>query len=78
MSFSARGLQKKEMTATFLRFVLKKLTGKLVLDYVKLLNKFNNSFVRNKFLQKCFLNDIIPDFLWLRVFFWIKWCREFK
>ena len=78
MSLKARGLQKKEMTATFLRMVLKKLTGKLVLDYVKLLNKFNNSFLRIKLLQKCFLNDIIPDFLRLSVFFWINCCRDFN
>ena len=64
---------KAEMTAILLpppllRLVLKrKLTWKLVLDYLKRLNKFNTSFMRIKFLRKCLDNDITPDFLRFRV-----------
>ena len=64
---------KAEMTAfllppPLLRLVLKrKLTWKLVLDYLKQFNKFNTSFMRIKFLRKCLNNDITPDFLRFRV-----------
>ena len=60
---------KEEMTVIvlpppLLRFVLKrKLTWKLVLEFLKQFNKFNISFLRIKFLKKCLDNDIIPDFL---------------
>ena len=51
-----------------LRLVLKRnFTWKLVIDYLKHFNKFNNSFLRTKFLQKCLDNDIIPVFLRFRV-----------
>ena len=51
-----------------LRIVLnRKLTWKLVLDYLKHFNKFNSSFLRIKFLRNCLNNDIIPDFLRFRV-----------
>ena len=64
---------KEQMTAILLpppllRMVLKrKLTWKLVLDYLKHFNKFNSSFLRIKFLRKCLDNDIIPNFLRFRV-----------
>ena len=64
---------KEEMTATLLpspllRLVLKrKLTCKLVLDYLKHFNNFIGSFLRNKFLIKYLDKDIIPDFLRFRV-----------
>ena len=64
---------KEQMTAILLpppllRMVLKiKLTWKLVVDYLKHFNKFNSSFLRIKFLKKCLDNDIIPDFLRIRV-----------
>ena len=60
---------KEQMTAILLpppllRLALKKkLTWKLVLDYLKHLNKFNSSLLRVKFLRRCLDNDIIPDFL---------------
>ena len=53
---------------TLLRLVLKrKLTWKLVLNYLKHFNKLNSSFLRIIFLRKCLDNDIIPDFLRFRV-----------
>ena len=64
---------KEQMTAILLppplfRMVLKrKLTWKLVLDFLKHFKKFNSSFLRIKFLRKCLDNDIIPDFLRFRV-----------
>ena len=60
---------KEQMTAILLppprlcMEVKRKLTWKLVLDYLKHFNKFNSSFRRIKFLRKCLDNDIIPDFL---------------
>ena len=50
-----------------LSLVLKrKLTWKLVLDYLKHFNDFNSTFLRIKFLKKCLDNDVIPDFLRFR------------
>ena len=50
-----------------LSLVLKrKLTWKLVLDYLKHFNKLNSTFLRIKFLKKCLDNDVIPDFLRFR------------
>ena len=69
MSFSARGLQKKEMTAIllppqFLRLVLKRnLTLKLALDYLYIFSKLNSSFLRIELLGKNLDSDIIPVFL---------------
>ena len=63
----------EEMTAilmppSLLRLALtKKLTWKLVLDYLKHFNTFNNSFLRINFLKKCLGNGLIPDFLRFRV-----------
>ena len=49
---------------TFLRLILKrKLTWKLVLDYIKHFSKIDSSFLRIKFLRKYLDNDIMPDFL---------------
>ena len=64
---------KEDMTAILLPppllgLVLKrKLTWKLVLDYLKHFIKFNSSFLRIKLLKKCLDNDIIPDVLRFRV-----------
>ena len=64
---------KEEKTAILLpppllRLGLKrKLTWKLVLDYLKHFNNLNSNFLRIKFLRKCLVNDIIPDFLRFRV-----------
>ena len=56
------------MPPPLLRLVLKrKLTWKLVLDYLEHFNKINSSFLRIEFLRKCLDNDIITDFLRLRV-----------
>ena len=72
MSLSAQSC-KEQMTAILLpppllRMVLKrKLTWKLVLDYLNYSNNFNSSFLRFKFLIKCLDNDIRSDFLRFRV-----------
>ena len=64
---------KKEMTAIllpllFLRLVLKrKLTWKLVLDFLKYFSKFKSSFLRFNFLRKYLDNAIIPHFIRFRV-----------
>ena len=45
----------------------RKLTWKLVLDYLKFFKKVQVSVHRLKFLRKCLKNDLIPDFLKFRV-----------
>ena len=83
MSLSARGLQRTDdrnfaATTTPLNGPGKKLTWKLVLDYLKNFNKFNSSILRFKFPRKCLDKDIIPDFYGfaclITVFFRIKPC----
>ena len=65
---SARGLQRTDdrnfAAPPLLRLVLKrKLSWKLVLEYLKHFIKFNSNFLRIKFPRKCLDNDIIPEFL---------------
>ena len=56
------------LPAVWLRQILKrKLTWKIVLDYLKLFKKAQVSVHRLKFLRKCLKNDLIPDFLKFRV-----------
>ena len=56
------------LPAVWLRQILKrKLTWKIVLDYLKFFKKVQVSVHRLKFLRKCLKNDLIPDFLKFRV-----------
>ena len=56
------------LPADWLRQILKKkLTWKIVLDYLKFFKKFQVSVHRLKFLRKCLKNDLILDFLKFRV-----------
>ena len=80
VSFITRGLQNNDhstfaccLAQTNLK---KKLTWKIVLDYLKLFKEVQVSIHRLKFLRKSLKNDLIPDFLKFRVpengFFWTK------
>ena len=56
------------LPAVWLRQILKrKLTWKIVLDYLKFFKKAQVSVHRLMFLRKCLKNDLIPDFLKFRV-----------
>ena len=56
------------LPAVWLRQTLKrKLTWKIVLDYLKFFEKVQVSGLRLKFLRKCLINDLIPNFLKFRV-----------
>ena len=55
------------LPAVWLRQILKrKLTWKIVLDYLKFFKKVQVSVHRLKFMRKCLKNDLIPDFLKFR------------
>ena len=47
-------------------FSRKKNLWKTVLNYTKYLNNFNESQYRLKFLRKCLVFEITPNFLWFR------------
>ena len=56
------------LPAVWLRKILKrKITWKIVLDYLKFFKKVQVSVHRLKFLRKCLKNDLIPDLLKFRV-----------
>ena len=68
VSFITRGLQNNDHStfACFLaqKILKRKLTWKIVLDYLKF---FKKSVHRLNFLRKCLKSDLIPDFLKFRV-----------